>query len=576
MLIKQEILDFNKIFETENSEEYLKRISDIPKELLIDASTFLLSFNPGSSFIKNHTELLSKWFGKENNQLANEINDKINNYNKEGSKEVGIINPRTSLTLFEKVLASNNEATEINNSNFEILLFKVYLALNQQHNINDNLVIKTANKFEDYPKLFCLSIGYSLPIFDITNFNIHTVFISQVLKAIFLLEFLDNRKDTEKLLGVFYAKFEVNDYKEFLSKMLPIAFNVISAKKEGNIDLKVNHDDNFDSNITFLDKLTVNNVDANENDVDYLNLRANPLYKISDDTYRIIYPLFAIEKIFNGLYFLLKEVNDNLPQNDKVNLRQIITYDFSEKHMLYQLIERSFKKKYLKLSGEKMTTPGAPDYYIRNGNKIFLFESKDILISAKTKESYNFVKYEAALRDKLYFHLDGKKESPKAVKQLANFAKSLLNNSFTEDKSYKPNSVKIYPIILLHNRQLDIIGLNNLVNLWFKAETELMKKESLKVQNLRTPTIINIDTLLLIHEQLASGEIKLEVILDEYQNWIDEERLKKKKFKDKKELHDAIQGQLVSFNMYFLNKYRWKLPGLFREKGISLLKTPSA
>lgn len=571
-----EIIDFSKVFDTENAEEYLRKINEIPKSLLIDTATYLLSFYHDSPLVSDHTELLLKWFGHENNELASNINDKINTYVAENSKQIGILNARTSLTLFEQVLSSEDTAPAISNSDFEILLFKIYLALNEQLNKNDNLIIDSANKTQEYPKIYSLAIGNSLPTFDITNFAIFPVFVSQVLKSIFLLEFLESRDDSKKLLSDFYSKFEVKNYREFLSKLLPISFNVISTLKGGKIDLILNEDDDFEANSQFLDKLTVNQSTYYGDDIDYLNLRANPLYKIDRLTYRIIYPLFTIEKNFNGLYFLLKEVNGTYPKKDQINLRQIVTFDFSEKYILYALIERTYRKKYFKLAGEQMKTPGTPDYYIRNGNKIFLFESKDILINATIKDSYDYEQYEAAIKDKLYYSTE-KKESPKAVKQLANFSRTILNGTFSEDRNYKPKSAKIYPIILLHNRQLDILGLNNLINFWFKTEANLIENDSINIKNLRMPTIISIDTLISMHERLAKGELDLDVIIDEYQEWINEEVLRNKKFKNVEEQETAAKNMLISFNMFFEHKYNWTLPNLFREKAMTILEkeTPS-
>ena len=467
MITQIEIIDFEKVFEDENSEDYLKKIGDIPKRLLVEVASYFVSANPDNELVRDYKYFLSKLFGEENNKLANEINDKIVQYKNEKSRTVGILNPRASLKLFETVLTQNQEDIEISYKDLEILIFKIYLALNTQLNKNDNLIIESTKKFNQYPNLICLAIGNSLPISDISNYNLKSVFVGQILKAIFLFEFLSTQDSSQTLLENFYARFKVTDYKGFLQKIFPIAFFVISAKHEGSMTLEVKKDENYESNIDFLDNLIVSKIDYVDNDIDYLTLRANPLYKMSETSYRVISPLFAIEKIFNGLYFILKEINDALDKTLQINLRQLITFGFSEKYLLYKIVERTYEKKYFKLSGEQMQTPGAPDYYIRNGNKVFLFESKDILIKAEIKESYDFEQYEKALKEKLYFEKNGKKESPKAVRQLTNFAKSLLNGDFDEDKNYKPNSIRIYPIILLHNRQLDILGLNNLINIWF-------------------------------------------------------------------------------------------------------------
>ena len=576
MITQLEIIDFNKIFKDENSEDYLDKIENIPKKLLIDIASHFVSASPESELVKDYKHLLSKWFGKDNNELANQIYNKIVQYENENSKTVGILNPRTSLTLYETVLAQDKNGIEISDKDLEILIFKIYLALNEQLNRNDKIIIESAKKFRQYPEFICLIIGISLPTSDISNYNLKSVFLGQVLKAIFLFEFLAKQDSAKTLLEDFYKRFDVTDYKGFLQKIFPLAFFVISTQREGSITFNVENNEDYKSNVEFLDKLTVNSIDDIDNDIDYLHLRANPLYKIDESSYRVISPLFAIEKIFNGLYFLLKEINDAYDKTSRIKLRELITFEFSEKYLLYKIIERTYEKKYFKLAGEQMKTPGAPDYYIRNGNKVFLFESKDILIRADIKESYDFEKYEKALKEKLYFESNGKKESPKAVRQLTNFAKSLLNGDFVEDKNYKPKSLKIYPIILLHNRQLDILGLNNLINIWFDIEKSEIEKAGLSTKNLKRPTIIHIDTLLVMHEQLANGKYQLDKLLDEYQKHINEQQLKKKKFKSEQEQKQFVQDQLASFNMFFDIKYGWTLPSLFEEKGIEIAEKPSA
>jgi len=577
MFKRKEIIDFDKVFNDENYNDYIEKLETLPKELLFKASTFLLSFHHSDSFVHSHYELLSKWFGEANNKIANEINDKINEYIKTIGHEIVIINPRSSLELFERILSIKDTPITVTESGFELLLFKVYLALNQKLNENDKLISETAKSNKNYPVLINLAIGMSLPTFDISNYNIAPIFITQVLRAIYLFEFLEERIELKPFLQEFYNRFNVGGYKEYLGKILPISGSIISSKEQGNINLVINKDEKLDANIDFLNKLSVTHIsDEEEFQDDFLYLRANPLLRTDEYTFQIIFPLFAIEKNFNGLYFLLKEINDNLPKEKQIKLRQLITYDFSEKYVLYKLLENIYKKKYFKLKGVDINTSGAPDYYIRNGNKVFIFESKDILINAKIKTSYDFNEYEKALKEKLYFYNNGKKEKPKAVKQLLNFTEKLLTNSFKEDKRFKPNSIKIYPIIVLHNRQLDIIGLNNLINIWFAKELEKLKEKSLLIKNVRNITIINIDTLIIFQEQLKSGKIKLEMILDEYQKWIKKSELENKKFKNQEEHFSTIENSLVSFNMYIFNKYSWEPPKEFADKAYSLIEKPSA
>lgn len=66
-------------------------------------------------------------------------------------------------------------------------------------------------------------------------------------------------------------------------------------------------------------------------------------------------------------------------------LKKFVGEEFIEKHFFYNIMERSFST-YKLFSGEKLKSllkDGEPDYYMRKGNKIFLFEFKDILIDSK-------------------------------------------------------------------------------------------------------------------------------------------------------------------------------------------------
>lgn len=462
----------------------------------------------------------------------------------------------------------------MSNEELEILLFKIYLAFNEELIKKESLVIESVKPYNQYPSLICLAIGQSLPTFDISNYNLKLVYLGQAIKAIYLFEFLTENDASQLLLKKLYERFQVQGYKDFLRKLFPLAGSVISAKKEGAINIQIKKDDNYNSTIGFLDKLSVNIVNYTDVKVDYLTIRANPLYKTSDSNYRIISPLFTVEKIFNGLYFIFKEINDDLPKDLKIDLRQLITFDFSEKYILYKIIERVYGEDTIKIPGSQMNFPGATDYYLRVDNNVFIFESKDIFIRADIKESYDFSNYEKALREKLYFEKNKKKEDAKAVRQLVNFSKIILNKDFEVDKGFCEGH-NIYPIILLHNRQLDILGLNNLTNIWYDIEINKLKEEGIQTDKLKKPTIMHIDTLLSMHEDIKSGKYKLHELLDEYQYWISDERKRKQDFRTHEELVEFSHNQLISFNMFFDMKYGWNLPSLFNEKALSIVK-PSA
>lgn len=79
-----------------------------------------------------------------------------------------------------------------------------------------------------------------------------------------------------------------------------------------------------------------------------------------------------------------------------------------------------------------------PDYYIRNGNKIFLFESKDILIPSETKVSNDYENISSELKKRLYYEekRNGGIDN-KAVLQLLNNTQKILRKTAEWDQGYK-------------------------------------------------------------------------------------------------------------------------------------------
>src|SRR5690606_24304317 len=136
-----------------------------------------------------------------------------------------------------------------------------------------------------------------------------------------------------------------------------------------------------------------------------------------------------LELIGNGLYFKFKAINDTLPKEKKVkDLYGLKTYEFSEKYILHSVLKEYFGKRYFQRNGDELDAEydGAPDYYVRNGKKIFLFESKDILINAQVKQSSDFKAIDNELALKLYQNEKGK---PKAVLQIINNTRKILSKT---------------------------------------------------------------------------------------------------------------------------------------------------
>ena len=216
---------------------------------------------------------------------------------------------------------------------------------------------------------------------------------------------------------------------------------------------------------------------------------------------------------------------------------------------------------------------GEPDYYVRNGNHQFLWESKDILINANIKSSYDFAQYEAAFRKKLYYDdKGGGKIENKAVLQLIKNVERSLTREFPFDTGYKPHLIQIYPILILHDHQYNVPGLNVLVNSWFMGELGKMKERGIDTKNVRQLIIIDIDTLIFHQDILRDRRIKLEEIIDAYIKFITP--VMGPKYLTPEELDRAMKRTVVSFSTFLMNyvsdRKLKRIPKMVMSKGISL------
>ena len=342
---------------------------------------------------------------------------------------------------------------------------------------------------------------------------------------------------------------------------MPLTISAIKNDKESHIDIVVPPGENFEKDCAFIEKLIVlENDELDEND--FKTLRSKPFYKVQEGVYRIIFNLFVIEKIFKGVYFLLRDVNDNLPADIKIpDLKSFFGNEFSEKILLYKILESIYHDKCTKFSGQELTNmkiDGAPDYYIRKGKNILLFESKDFLIKADKKQSFDFNIFEEEFQRILYYeNLSSGKVKRKAVKQLANSIRKILKKEFYTDTKYFCKDIFIYPILLTHDSQYDVLGFNYLVNYWFQKEIEILKNEGLFIYHIRPLVVVNIDALI-FHQIGLSDTIPLHDVLKLYIDQINVKLISK--FKTFKEYKDGL-SHLIPFSI-FIDKY-------FHKKGIN-------
>lgn len=108
---------------------------------------------------------------------------------------------------------------------------------------------------------------------------------------------------------------------------------------------------------------------------------------------------------------------------------------------------------------------GEPDYYVRNGNDIFLFEFKDSLYRKEDKVECDYANVKSSIEKKLVRKENGR---PSAIEQLCSSIGLILNNKFQVDLGIRSDKVNIYPILVVGDTTFTNVGTNFILNDYFK------------------------------------------------------------------------------------------------------------
>tara|TARA_R110002051_G_scaffold110207_1_gene182821 strand:- start:4325 stop:6088 length:1764 start_codon:yes stop_codon:yes gene_type:complete len=573
------VLTFNDIFPGENPMELNEYLEGIDREILIKFSSFILGFSRNSDY-ENPISFLQMFFSKENTGFVGEVFKSLEKFVEEEDYPIDTCSfPYivSSLSFFENAYNKEyGESENFTNKEIEIKVFKAYLLLSKINTTDRTPILNESTKhlkgeISKYATAYCL--GLFLNSSDFSNYDVRKIFVTQTIRAISFFNFLEEREEAQELLKEFYKEYNISGYQDYVKGLLPIKLSVITKEKDAHTDIKVTKDENQVSSIEFLEKFSIDEAQLLE-EFDFVNIRSTPIYRVDENTFRLIYPLFVLELIGNGLYFKFKAINDKLPKAKKVkDLYGLKTYEFSEKYILHTVLREYFGNRYFQRNGDELDAEydGAPDYYMRNGKRIFLFESKDILINAKVKQSSDFNVINNELAIKLYQNEKGKS---KAVLQIISNIRKILSKTLEFDSGFNPRNVVIHPVLVLHYRIFNTAGLNKWINFWFQDELEKLRQEGYNVSNVKPLVLIDIDTLIFNKDVFKNRKLSLEEVLKYYQDNFINFSVKEKKYHSQEEATQATKNSFIPFGEYLDNAVDLKglrvIPEEFKEKAYGL------
>lgn len=438
------------------------------------------------------------------------------------------------LKMIEYLLQHHNSYRRELNRDDKSNLFKAYLLICDDYLVQQEEVNQDGTYSADDMLKFYMPFELRMN----TVLSIKFSLIELVKSKLFLVDFASNDQRFSSYIDAYIRGKHCESASKYILMLFSLSSELICNKNKTNI-IKIDLSDSV-TMCSFLDNFCINVPD----NIDEVNIQEKPLYKVANNTYCFLYIKFFVNKFFHSLLFdLAKELeNQGLIDTKKtpayVQIKQLVGQKFTEQYLFYKVIDRILAdKRYEKKTGEDMTkiSDGLPDFYANKGQRVFLFEFKDIQLNRKVVTSGDYDTIIKAVENEL---VENEKGRPKGITQLANdIDKHLFDIVGKERVSEK---LQVYPILVYSDSSFDIEGFNYYLNNRFH---EIIRNRNIPSNiHVKDVLMVNIDTLIMFEKAFVDKKLKFDVLVNEYIS-----------YKNSKE-----QYQVVPFNKFLFQKAKQK------------------
>lgn len=524
-IIKQEKwLGFSDIY-AESIGDADKLIARMPKSKLQDHLIFILHYDKDNLHDRSFETFLSQYFSPAENEISIVVNE-LFSAAKLRYGDFRICNTYSCLSLLERVLSRNEDFDDQIEMHGDYKFRTLLAVLAENENLN-KFVSARRNELGTKPNRseilrFFLSTNFA--IHDIVNFN-PSEHLTQSIKASYLFNFLESNSKTTRHYHLLLNAFGCVTWHELFMKFLEIY----------NLSLAANHTNNYTFDIKgnaqllpILQQFVLLDIELPKV-ADFQFLRKNPLIRLSETAFQFTHLKFFLDKLYKGIYFKLDEINLNLGSDGLRDFKSVYSDDFNEVFLCGKIIPNAFPANCIKLPEteivdrllqkqqlSKKATPSLPDYYVRCGSNMFLFEVKDAFVSGELKVSMNADELEIFLRQR-FNHQTATKKGQKGIPQLLGYAENILSNRLQYDEFDLNDTSKIFPILLLSDEIYNSLGLNYQLNLWHMQQVnDLIKENDFDPAIIQPLTVITIDTLILYYNHFSKGLFSLHQLIEYY------------------------------------------------------------
>ena len=426
-------------------------------------------------------------------------------------------------------------------------IFKAYLYCNQVWTDECVKVNRTT-----YPgvnqtiksALIDISLKIDIPY---SEFKFFKDFRTQLYKAIKLFEYAEKDDLFTPLLEAFYKDRNVDNWKDYIR--IHFGFFETSLKSPA-----INMKGAPDAVIKFMQPYLINQsqlpLEDNLKGQMPIILRNQFLLQsaLDPDIVLVLSSDLLVDKIYQGLKFdfaylaHINEIKDNKGRDiTQKRINSALGYKFSEEKMLYSVMDMLFDDR-----SDLIRKPGTetkmyfdqdgksePDYYLRKGHSLMLFENKDILFPDDAKFSGQLLKLKESISSKIASFKKVKNKKGKLERKKEGLGQIYYNIIRMKDRpdlyrKFDPDCEmvkKIYPVLITYDKAYSAIGVNEYINKKVpKIKTKILgffkeqKNHAVRIgdYNIQKSVIMDIDTLIMYALLLKKQQLDLFDLIDEY------------------------------------------------------------
>jgi len=365
--------------------------------------------------------------------------------------------------------------------------------------------------------LTLLSLKIDVPY---SEFKYNKDFKPALYKCRIFLEFCNNNKTLQPYVDEFLKERGVDSTANYILSLFLPYYDSIQTWTLSNMNELYSH---FCSNYLVDLNNCANLWDDKKQGLLYL--RNHFLIKLNKDKLLLLNPGLLIDKMYQGLAFDLwniinkSTINPNTQFKDFPTFRSFLGENFSEKYLLYNVLQHCFTKDdCVKLSGEELKSKGVvgePDFYIREGHNVFLFEYKDILFPDRVKFGGDADNIRSTILDRIC--KDNGKVRKGVGQLLETISNIVLKHSMDSiDKQYEEKDL-FFPIVVTTDKAYDSLGVNKVIIEDFPKIIQANHSDiDLKKVHIALPVIVDLDDLIVLMYKLHTGELSFKQLVQEY------------------------------------------------------------